>query len=96
MTLRPNHALGVQGIALMMAEKVNLFDPKQLTIGATIMIVGIGGHIGFPGGFLPIPLLQGIFPYGWPAIATAAVAGILLNAIFLIFKPPTVRPHVTG
>jgi uracil permease len=86
--------IGMQGVALMMAEKVNLFDPKQLAIGATILIIGIGGHIGYPDGFLPIPLLQGIFPYGWPAIATGAVAGILLNAIFLIFKPPEVREPV--
>jgi uracil permease len=80
--------VGMQGVALMMSEKVNLFDPKQLAIGATIMVIGIGGHIGYPDGFLPIPLLQGIFPNGWPAIATGAVAGILLNAIFLIIKPP--------
>jgi uracil permease len=82
--------IGMQGVALMMAEKVNLFDPKQLAIGATILVIGVGGHIGYPGGFLPIPLLQGIFPNGWPAIATGAVAGILLNLIFLIFKPPEV------
>jgi len=82
--------IGMQGIALMMSEKVNLFDPKQLAIGATILVVGVGGHIGYPDGFLPIPLLQGIFPNGWPAIATGAVAGIVLNAIFLIFKPPQV------
>ncbi len=82
--------IGMQGIALMMAEKVNLFDPKQLAIGASIMVIGIGGHIGYPGGFLPIPLFKGIFPNGWPAIATGAVVGILLNTIFLIFKPPKV------
>jgi uracil permease len=83
--------IGMQGIALMMAEKVNLFDPKQLAIGATIMIIGIGGNIGYDGGFLPIPLFQGIFPYGWPAIATAAVAGILLNLLFVLVKPPRTR-----
>ena len=79
--------VGLQGIALMMSEKVNLFDPKQLAIGAVVLIVGIGGHIGYPDGFLPIPLLNSIFPRGWPAIATAAVAGILLNLVFTIFKP---------
>jgi uracil permease len=82
--------IGMQGIALMMSEKVNLFDPKQLAIGATILVIGIGGHIGYAGGFLPIPLLKGVFPYGWPAIATGAIAGILLNLVFLIFKPPQV------
>ena len=33
--------VGMQGIALMMSERVNLFDPKQLAIGATIMVIGI-------------------------------------------------------
>ena len=80
----------MQGIALMMSEKVNLFDPKQLAIGAAVLVIGVGGHIGFPGGFLPIPLLQSIFPYGWPAIATGAVAGILLNAFFLLVPTPEV------
>lgn len=86
--------IGMQGIALMMAEKVNLFDPAQLAIGAVILIIGIGGNIGFPGGFLPIPLFQGLFPQGWPAIATGAVVGILLNLILQFWKPPSVRANV--
>ncbi len=45
--------IGMQGIALMMSEKVNLYDPAQLAIGAVILVVGIGGNIGYPGGFLP-------------------------------------------
>jgi uracil permease len=83
--------IGMQGIALMMAEKVDLYDPGKLAIGAMILIVGIGGNIGYPGGFLPIPLLKGVFPQGWPAIATAAVLGILVNLIFVIIKPPSIR-----
>lgn len=79
--------IGMQGIALMISEKVDMFDPRNLAIGAVVMVIGIGGHIGFPGGFLPLPLLQGIFPYGWPAIATGAVVGILLNLVFQTFKP---------
>ena len=79
--------IGMQGIALMQEHKVSMFDPRNLAVGATIMVIGIGGNIGFPGGFLNIPILQGIFPSGLPAIATAAVAGILLNAIFLVFSP---------
>jgi uracil permease len=86
--------IGMQGIALMMAEKVNLYDPKQLAIGASILIIGIGGNIGFPGGFLPIPALQGVFPYGWPAIATGAIVGIVLNLITMVWKPPVVREEV--
>jgi uracil permease len=80
--------IGMQGIALMIEHKVNLFSPRDLAVGAVIMVIGIGGNIGFPGGFLPIPIFQGVFPNGLPAIATAAVLGILLNAIFLIFPPP--------
>jgi len=80
--------IGMQGIALMMSEKVNLFDPKQLAIGAVILIVGIGGNIGYNGGFIPVPLLQGVFPFGWPAIATGAILGIVLNLIFVIFGAP--------
>jgi len=86
--------IGMQGIALMMSEKVNLFDPSQLAIGAIILIVGIGGNIGFPGGFLPIPALTGLFPNGWPAIATGAVVGILLNLLLLAWKPSVVREKV--
>jgi uracil permease len=82
--------IGVQGIALMMAEKVDLFDPGKLAIVALILVVGIGGNIGY-GGNLPIPLLKGVFPFGWPAIAAAAVFGILVNLIFVIVKPPKVR-----
>jgi len=80
--------IGMQGIALMQEHKVSMFDPRNLAIGAVIMIVGIGGNIGFPGGFIPITI-PGIFPNGLPAIATAAVLGILINAIFLIFRPST-------
>jgi uracil permease len=83
--------IGMQGIALMQEHKVSMFDPRNLAVGATIMIVGIGGQIGFEGGFLPIPILQGIFPSGLPAIATAAVLGIIVNAIFLLFKPPVLE-----
>lgn len=80
--------IGMQGIALMVENKVSLFNPRNLAVGAIIMVIGIGGNIGYDGGFLPIPILQGVFPSGLPAIATAAVLGILVNAIFLIFKPP--------
>jgi uracil permease len=85
--------IGMQGIALMQEHKVSMFDPKNLAIGATIMVVGIGGNIGFEGGFLPITI-PGVFDNGLPAIATAAVLGILMNAIFLIFSPPQIETAV--
>jgi uracil permease len=76
----------MQGVALIQSEKVNLFDPKQLAIGATILITGIGGNLGLPNGMYPfkIPVL---FPNGIPAIVFAAISGILINLIFIIFKP---------
>lgn len=78
--------IGMQGIALMVENKVSLFDPRTLAVGATIMVIGIGGNIGYEGGFLPI-VIPGVFDRGLPAIATGAVVGILMNAIFLIFQP---------
>jgi len=78
--------IGMQGIALMQENNVSMFDARNLAVGATIMVVGIGGNIGFSGGFIPITIPV-LFPNGLPAIATAAVLGILLNLVFLIFKP---------
>ncbi len=71
--------IGAQGIALQITKKVNMFDPRKLAIIATILVIGIGGSIGYEGGMIPF--------YTWklPAIATASVVGILLNAIFMIF-----------
>jgi uracil permease len=71
--------IGAQGIALQVARRVNFFDPRKLAVIATILVIGIGGAIGYEGGMIPIGGMQ------LPAIATAAVVGILLNAIFLIF-----------
>jgi uracil permease len=78
--------IGMQGIALMQEHKVDMFVPRNLAVGAVIMVLGIGGNIGFEGGFIPVPLPP-IFPSGLPAIATAAVLGIVINLIFLVFDP---------
>jgi uracil permease len=77
--------IGLQGVALMMAEGVDFFEPRHLAVASTILIVGIGGAT-FPGGNIPI--------WGWqlPSIATSAVVGILLNLIFLIFPPEKYVP----
>jgi len=78
--------IGKQGIALIQSERVNLFDPKNLAIGAVILILGIGGNLGLENGLFPfkIPVL---FPDGIPAIVFAAIVGILLNALFLVLPP---------
>jgi len=79
----------MQGVALILSEKVNLFDPKNLAVGAVILICGIGGNLALPNGVFPfqIPVL---FPNGIPAIVFAAILGILLNAVFLLFRAPEV------
>ena len=82
--------IGMQGVALMQSEKVNLFDPKNLAVGATILILGIGGNLVLANSMFPfnIPLF---FPNGIPAIVFAAIVGILINLIFVIFKPKEVE-----
>lgn len=78
--------IGMQGVALIQSEKVNLFDPKQLAVGAIILICGIGGNLALPNGLFPfqVPFL---FPSGIPAIVFAAILGILVNTIFLLLPP---------
>ena len=77
--------IGMQGIALQMSEKVDLFSPANLAVGATILITGIGGSLALENGLFPftIPVL---FPSGIPAIVFSAIAGILMNLVFVIFK----------
>lgn len=65
--------IALQGVALLMSESVDLFDPGQLAVGATMLVIGIGGALGFPDGIIPIG------GFGIPAIVAAAVAGIALN-----------------
>ncbi len=78
--------IGMQGAALIQSEKVNLFEPRNLAVGATILVLGIGGAMGLPGGLFPLPIPY-IFPDGIPAIVFAAIVGILLNALFIVVKP---------
>jgi len=78
--------IGMQGVALIQSEKVNLFEPRQLAVGATILVLGIGGNLALANGLFPFPVPVA-FPGGIPAIVFAAIVGILLNALFLIVKP---------
>lgn len=84
--------IGLQGIAIIVEKGVNLFDPRQLAVGAVITTIAIGGQI-LGGGNIPI-IIPGVFPYGLPSIATGAVCGILLNAIFLLFPGPQLNKKV--
>ncbi|MFA5068239.1 MAG: solute carrier family 23 protein, partial [Candidatus Izemoplasmatales bacterium] len=71
--------IAAQGIAIMIEKKVDMFSSKNLAIIALILIIGIGGAFGFDqSGNIPI------FGTTLPAIATASIVGIVVNAIFLI------------
>lgn len=72
--------IAVQGIGIMVDKKVDLFDNRTLAVIATILVIGIGGSFAFPNGMIPFYGAQ------LPAIATAAVWGILLNAVLQLTK----------
>jgi len=78
--------IGMQGVALIQSEKVNLFEPRQLAVGAIVLVTGIGGAIGLENGIYPFPIPV-IFPNGIPAIVFSAILGILLNLVFLVLPP---------
>ncbi|MBP7691677.1 MAG: xanthine permease [Anaerolineales bacterium] len=78
--------IGMQGVALIQSEKVNLFEPRQLAVGATILICGIGGNLALANGLFPLPIPV-LFPDGIPAIVFAAIIGIVMNTLFLLVPP---------
>ncbi len=78
--------IAMQGVALIQSEKVNLFEPRQLAVGAIILITGLGGALALPDGLFPFQIPV-VFPRGIPAIVFAALAGILFNLLFLVLPP---------
>ncbi len=70
--------IAAQGIAIIVEKKVDLFSSKNLAVIAIIFVVGLGGTYGFPGGMIPM------FGTSFPAIATAALSGIVLNLMLSI------------
>jgi len=78
--------IGMQGVALIQSEKVNLFEPRQLAVGAIILVTGIGGAMFMPNGTYPF-VIPVIFPNGIPAIVFSAIVGILVNLLFVIVPP---------
>jgi uracil permease len=70
--------IGVQGVAIMVNKKVDLFDARNLAVIAVILVVGLGGSYGFPNGMIPA------FGAKLPAIATAATIGIVMNLLLSI------------
>ncbi|MDY0277333.1 MAG: solute carrier family 23 protein [Acholeplasma sp.] len=63
-------AIAVQGIALMIDKKINIFDPKVVSVMAFIGIVGLG-----------LDSIQITDSFLLPGIGVAAFGGILLNLL---------------
>ena len=72
-------AIAAQGIAIMIDKKVDMFSAKNIAVIATIMVIALGGHYTF-GGMIPF------FGMKLPALATASIFGIVLNALLNIGK----------
>ena len=70
--------IAVQGVALMISKNVDIFDERNVAVISVILVIGLGGSFGFSGGMIPF------FGMQLPAIATAAVIGILLNLVLSI------------
>lgn len=77
--------IAAQGITIMIDKKVDLFSSKNLAVIAVILIVGLGGSFNFEGGMIPM------FGTQLPALATAAIVGILLNLMLSIGDKPVLQ-----
>lgn len=79
--------IGAQGIAILIEKKVDMFNSKNLGIIAVILIIGLGGHYAFPNGNIPFLKLE------LPAIATAAIVGIVLHLVLNLAEHLTQKPE---
>ncbi|NLM86610.1 MAG: xanthine permease [Clostridiales bacterium] len=70
-------AIAVQGIAILIEKGVSMFDSKNIAIIAVIMTFGLGVNYFFGGNI-------NFFGLNVPAVAGAAVLGIVLNLILTI------------
>lgn len=61
-------------------------DPRAWAVVASILIAGIIGNLALKDGLLPFSIPE-VFPKGIPAIVFAAIAGILMSAVFLLLTP---------
>lgn len=75
--------IAAQGITIMMDKKVDMFSSKNLAVIAVILIIGLGGSYNFEGGMIPM------FGTELPALATAAIVGIILNLLLSIGEKNT-------
>lgn len=69
-------AIAVQGIALMIDKKVDVFNPKIIAVMAFIGIVGLG-----------VPSIPVTNEFVLPGLGVAAIGGILLNVLLNVIAP---------
>lgn len=67
--------IAAQGIAIMMEKQLDMFQAKNLAIIAVMFIIGLGGSFKYPDGMIRIWGIKA------PAIASAAIIGIVLNLL---------------
>ena len=79
--------IGMQGVALLQSERVNLFEPRNLAIGAVILVLGIGGNLA--PAERPVPVQDaGALPEWHPRHrASRRSSASCLNLIFVILPP---------
>lgn len=77
--------IAAQGITLMVEKKVDLFNPKNLAVISVVFVIGLGGHYGFASHGFPLYKVNGEIIY-FPALAAAAIIGILLNAFLNLIE----------
>ncbi|HNW03932.1 MAG TPA: solute carrier family 23 protein [Oscillospiraceae bacterium] len=83
-------AIAAQGIAIMIGHKCDMFSAKNTAVIAVILILGLGINYAYAGGTI------NFFGMGIPAVAGAAIAGILLNLLLSIGeKKETVTEEVS-
>jgi len=77
-------AIAAQGIAILIDKGVSMFDSKNIAVIAVIMTFGLGVNYGFGGNI-------DFFGLNVPAIAGAAILGIILNFVLSIGEKKDVQ-----
>ncbi|MDP4118440.1 MAG: solute carrier family 23 protein [Bacillota bacterium] len=77
-------AIAAQGIAILIDRKCDMFSVKNISVIASIMVIGLGINYKFAG-TLPF------FNMKVPAVAGAAIFGIILNLLLSIGEKKTTR-----
>ncbi len=70
-------AIAAQGIAIMIDKKCDMFSARNIAVIASIMVIGLGINYKYGG-------TMDFFGLGVPAVAGAAIFGIVLNLLLSI------------